>query len=51
MKQLILLLIASLLFISCEKDINFDLKYAEPILVVDAQIENGEAPIVALSTS
>lgn len=51
MKQLIFLLIASTLFISCEKDINFDLKYAEPVLVVDAQVENGEAPLVALSTS
>lgn len=51
MKQFIFLLITSLLFTSCEKDINFDLKYAEPVLVVDAQVENGEAPVVALSTS
>jgi Domain of unknown function (DUF4249) len=51
MKQLIFLLIASTLFVSCEKDIDFDLKYAEPILVVDAQIENGEAPVVAISNS
>ena len=36
---------------SCEKDIDFDLKYAEPVLVVDAQIENGQAPTVALSRS
>jgi Domain of unknown function (DUF4249) len=51
MKQLIFLVIVSILFISCEKDINFDLKYAEPLLVVDAQVENGEAPVVALSNS
>ena len=36
---------------SCEKNIDFDLKYAEPVLVVDAQIENGQAPTVALSRS
>jgi hypothetical protein len=37
--------------LSCEKDINFNLKYAEPVVVVDAQIENGEVPTVALSRS
>jgi hypothetical protein len=51
MKQLILLLLSSAMFVSCEKDIDFDLKYAEPVLVVDAQIENGQAPTVALSRS
>jgi hypothetical protein len=51
MKQLILLTVLSILFFSCEKDIDFDLKYAEPVLVVDAQIENGQAPTVALSRS
>jgi hypothetical protein len=51
MKQLIFLVILSALFLSCEKDINFDLKYAEPVLVVDAQIENGQLPTVALSRS
>jgi hypothetical protein len=51
MKQLTFLLIISALFVSCEKDINFDLKYAEPVLVVDAQVESGEAPVVALSSS
>lgn len=40
-----------LLFISCEKNIDFDLKYAEPVLVVDAQIENGQAPTVVLNRS
>ncbi|MBL7703757.1 MAG: DUF4249 domain-containing protein [Ferruginibacter sp.] len=51
MRQLAFLLLTSILFISCEKDINFDLKYAEPVVVVDAQIENGEVPTVALSKS
>ena len=36
---------------SCEKNIDFNLKYAEPVLVVDAQVENGQAPTVALSKS
>ena len=51
MKQFILFILFGTLFFSCEKNINFDLKYAEPVLVVDAQIENGQAPTVALSTS
>ena len=51
MKQSILLIIVSALFFSCEKNIDFNLKYAEPVLVVDAQIENGQAPTVALSKS
>ena len=51
MKQLILLTVLSILFLSCEKNIDFDLKYAEPVLVVDAQIENGQPPTVALSKS
>jgi hypothetical protein len=51
MKQLIFIIACSLLLFSCEKNIDFDLKYAEPVLVVDAQIENGQAPTVALSKS
>ena len=51
MKQSILLIIVSALFFSCEKNIDFNLKYADPVLVVDAQIENGQAPTVALSKS
>jgi hypothetical protein len=50
MKQLILLIVSAC-FVSCEQDIDFDLKYAEPVLVVDAQIENGQPPTVALSRS
>jgi hypothetical protein len=38
-------------FYSCEKDINFNLKESEPVLTVDAQVENGRAPLVILSRS
>lgn len=41
-----------LVFLSaCEKDINFKLKNAEDLLVVDANIENGRPPIVVLTKS
>ena len=43
--------IALLLFVSCEKNINFDLEEAAPVLVVDAQIENGLPPVVVLTKS
>jgi Domain of unknown function (DUF4249) len=51
MRQPILFTVFSLLFFSCEKDIDFDLKQAVPLMVVDAQIENGQFPTVALSKS
>lgn len=51
MKTVILFTLIAVLFFSCEKNIDFDLKYAEPVLVVDAQIENGEAPTVVLNRS
>lgn len=52
MKKLIpFFILSAIVFTSCEKDIDFDLKYAEPVVVVDAQIENGQAPTVALSRS
>lgn len=38
-------------FISCEKNINFKLNDAPSVLVVDAQIENGLAPMVVLNKS
>lgn len=50
-KKITLLTFISLLFFSCEKDIDFKLKDADAVLVVDAQIENGQAPTVALSKS
>ncbi|MCW3093711.1 MAG: hypothetical protein JWP81_4780 [Ferruginibacter sp.] len=41
-----------LIFLSaCEKDINFDLKDAGDVLVVDANIENGRPPVVVLTHS
>ncbi len=36
---------------SCEKNIDFNLKQQEPLLVVDGRIETGEYPIVFLSKS
>jgi hypothetical protein len=38
-------------FTSCEKDVDLNLKSAEPVLVVDAQIEDGQPPIVVLTKS
>ncbi len=40
-----------LFFISCEKNIDFDLKESPPVVVVDAEIENAKAPTVVLSRS
>lgn len=36
---------------SCEKDINFELKNSDDLLVVDANIENGRPPVVVLTKS
>lgn len=36
---------------SCEKNIDFNLKESEPLLTVDAQIENNRAPVVILTKS
>lgn len=41
----------SLLFCSCEKDINIDLQEESAKLVVEATIENGQPPVVLLSRS
>lgn len=51
MKQIILLFCTCIFLFSCEKNIDFKLKGADAILVVDAQIENGQIPTVALSKS
>ncbi len=51
MKYFFFVFIAVLALASCEKDVNFDLKNAPAVLVVDAQIENGLAPVVVLSRS
>lgn len=48
-------LVGSLLLIvlltGCEKDVNFNLKEAGDVLVVDAGIENGQPPLVVLTKS
>ena len=51
MKHILLPLAILLLFTSCEKNINFNLKNVDDVLVVDAQVENGQAPTVILTTS
>jgi hypothetical protein len=44
-------IILGLVFSSCEKTITFRPNDSEPVLVVEATIENGEAPVVILSQS
>ena len=51
MKFVIGCMLTLLLFTGCEKDINFDLEEAAPVLAVDAQIENDQAPVVILTKS
>lgn len=51
MKQLFAVLFLTFFIISCEKDIQLEPENAAPKLVVDAQIETGEPPVVVLSKS
>jgi len=51
MKKILILVTPCVLLFSCEKDINFKLNAAPTVLVVDAQIENGKAPVVILNNS
>lgn len=51
MKKIVGALLIIVLFASCEKDINFDLKNSESLLVVDANIENNLPPVVVLTKS
>src|SRR5688500_14109033 len=51
MKYLFFLIIGSLLFISCEKGVTFDLEESSPKLVVEATIETSQPPVVILSKS
>lgn len=51
MKKCFGIAIISLLFLSCEKDINFQPDSQEPKLVVDAQIETNTPPMVVLTNS
>jgi hypothetical protein len=49
--RLLSLSLIVLLFVSCEKNIDFNLNESANAVVVDAQIENGKAPVVVLSNS
>lgn len=52
MKKIITGTVLSIVFFtSCEKNIDFKLDDAARVLVVDAQIENGQAPVVVLTKS
>ncbi len=51
MKYFILMIFSVIAFMSCEKNINFELKNTDQLLVVDAQIENNKFPTVILTRS
>jgi hypothetical protein len=51
MKNIFLLFLTIFFLSSCEKNIDFNLKNADDVLVVDAQIENGQVPTVILTKS
>lgn len=51
MKTSFIFLFTIIILSSCEKNIDFNLKNADDVLVVDAQIENGVAPTVVLTKS
>ena len=46
-----LLIFCTVALLSCEKNINFTLKEAPDLLVVDASVEDGQPPVVILSNS
>lgn len=47
----LIFVVLTILLLSCEKNINFDLKESPSVLVVDAEIESGKAPTVLLTKS
>ncbi|WP_132055032.1 DUF4249 domain-containing protein [Pseudocnuella soli] len=51
MRRILAFLFLLLIVTGCEKAVDFDLEEAEPKLVVEATIENGQAPVVVLSRS
>jgi hypothetical protein len=51
MKKIIPYIILILLSSSCEKNIDFNLKNADDVLVVDGQIENNQPPVIVLTKS
>lgn len=50
-KRLSYLFLVTMVLVGCEKSISFTPDNAEPLVVVEATIENGTAPIVILSQS
>lgn len=51
MRSIIFIFISAFILSSCERTITFDLNEVEDKLVVDASIENGQAPVVILTKS
>lgn len=51
MRKLFSFLVLVAFLSSCEKNIDFNLKVQEPLLVVDGRIETGEYPLIFLSKS
>jgi len=51
MNKILGLIVTVILVTGCEKNINFNLKQAEKVLVVDANIENDMPPVVVLTKS
>jgi hypothetical protein len=51
MKKMVFLIFILVSLVACEKNINFDLKNATDVLVVDGNIENGRAPEIMLTQS
>lgn len=51
MKNILLIFLSTLLLVSCERPVDFSLKTTAPKLVVEATIENDQAPLVVLSSS
>ncbi|MBK7883629.1 MAG: DUF4249 domain-containing protein [Chitinophagaceae bacterium] len=51
MKKCLWPILIFFIFSGCEKDINFNLKNADNVLVVDAEIENDKYPTVVLTKS
>jgi hypothetical protein len=51
MNKILYAIVLITLLSACEKDINFDLKDASKLLVVDANIENNQPPVVILTKS
>ena len=49
--KLLILICTCFILISCEKNIDFDLRQSAEAVVVDASIENGKPPIVILTKS